>query len=57
VILDSIKAFSLSQDYSRLGSPECECKELWQSIMDVEQFVTGGTVDIQRFFAGSRKRR
>jgi radical SAM enzyme (TIGR01210 family) len=57
VILDSIRAFSLSQDYTRLGVPECECKEPWQSIIDVEQFVMGGSVDLQRFFAKSRKRR
>jgi len=54
VILDSIKAFSLSQDPVRLGSPECECQELWRSIMEVEGFVVGGTPDLQRFFRKQR---
>ncbi|MCU0852286.1 MAG: archaeosine biosynthesis radical SAM protein RaSEA [Thermoplasmata archaeon] len=54
VILDSIKAFSLSQDVSRLGSPECECHEIWRSIMEIEGFVVGGTPDLQRFFKRQR---
>ena len=49
VILDSVKAFSLSQDYSRLGAPECDCRDLWRSVLDVEGFVMGGTADLQRF--------
>lgn len=54
VILDSVRNFSQSQDYSKLGSPECACKELWASVMDLEGFVTGGTADLQRFFRGQR---
>ncbi len=54
VILDSIRNFSLSQDRSKLGSPECDCKELWASVMDLEGFVAGGTVDLQRFFRRQR---
>jgi hypothetical protein len=54
VILDSVKAFSLSQDYSRLGAPECSCRDIWTAILDSEDFVMGGTVDLQRH---SRPRR
>lgn len=54
VILHSLKAYSQSQDSSKLGAPECECKEVWSTILDVEGFVAGGTCDLQRFF---RKRR
>lgn len=50
MILDSIGAFSLSHDCSRLGHPECDCRELWLSVIDVEQFAMGGGVDLQRFF-------
>lgn len=50
VILDSIKAYSMSQDKSRLGSPECGCAEIWKSVMDLDGFVMGGTCDIQRHF-------
>ena len=54
VILDSIRNFSLSQDHSRLGSPECACRDLWSAVMDMEGFVAGGTVDLQRFFRRQR---
>ena len=54
VILDSIRAFSISQDVGKLGSPDCKCKETWKTIMDVEGFVSGGTVDLQRFFRPQR---
>lgn len=54
VILDSIRNFSLSQDHSKLGSPECACKDLWGAVMDLEGFVAGGTVDLQRFFKRQR---
>lgn len=54
VILDSIRNFSLSQDHSKLGSPECTCRDLWSAVMDLEGFVAGGTVDLQRFFRRQR---
>jgi len=54
VILDSIRAFSTSQDAGKLGSPDCGCKEVWRTIMDVEGFVSGGTMDLQRFFRRQR---
>ncbi|OGS44882.1 MAG: TIGR01210 family radical SAM protein [Euryarchaeota archaeon RBG_13_57_23] len=54
VILDSIRAFSTSQDASKLGSPDCKCKDIWRTIIDVEGFVSGGTVDLQRFFRPQR---
>jgi len=50
VILHSLKSYSLSQDPAKLGSPDCECKEVWETILDVEGFVVGGTCDLQRFF-------
>ncbi len=54
VILDSIKAYSQTQDSSRLGAPECDCREIWKSVVDLEGFVMGGTVDLQRFFRKQR---
>ena len=50
VILDSIKGYSQTQDPSRLGAPECDCRDIWNSVMDLEGFVMGGTCDLQRFF-------
>lgn len=54
VILDSLRTFSLGQDHRTLGSPECECKELWKSVMDLEGLVPDGTIDLQRFFRKQR---
>jgi radical SAM enzyme (TIGR01210 family) len=54
IILDSIRSFSQTQDESRLGSPDCDCREIWKSVMDLEGFVMGGTCDLQRFFRGHR---
>ncbi len=54
VVLDSVKAFSLSQDHSRLGAPDCECRGIWESVMELEGFVMGGTPDLQRFFRRQR---
>lgn len=49
VIIDSLKSFSLTQDASRLGWPECGCIETWKSILELEDHVMGGC-DLQRFF-------
>lgn len=54
MILDSIRAYSLSQDASRLAWPECGCREQWIAVLDVEEYAGGGTSDLQRFFKGSR---
>jgi radical SAM enzyme (TIGR01210 family) len=54
VILHSLKSHSLSQDPAKLGSPDCECREVWETILDVEGFVAGGTCDLQRFFRKHR---
>jgi radical SAM enzyme (TIGR01210 family) len=54
VLLASIKAFSLTQDPGKLGYPDCDCKDIWKSILDLDGFVVGGTADLQRFF---RRRR
>jgi radical SAM enzyme (TIGR01210 family) len=49
VILDSIKAFSDSQDVGRLAFPDCECRDIWKVVTELEPFVFGGSVDLQRF--------
>lgn len=50
VILHSLKSFSLSQNPTSLGSQDCECKEVWRTVLETEGFVPGGTCDLQRFF-------
>lgn len=49
LILDSVKSFTLTQDSSRLGRPDCDCREIWRTVIDLEGFVMGGTCDLQRF--------
>jgi radical SAM enzyme (TIGR01210 family) len=55
-ILASLKAFSESQDIGRLGSPDCECREIWDAVKELDGFVMGGTVDLQRFSRQPKKR-
>jgi len=50
VVLAGLKAFSLHQDPSRLARPECSCMEVWESVMELEGVIVGGTVDLQRFY-------
>lgn len=54
VILSSIRAFSLSQDIARLGQPECECRDIWRTVLELDGVVMGGTADLQRFFRKHR---
>lgn len=53
VILDSLKAYSISQDPGKLGWPECDCMDTWKSILDLEDYAIG-SVDLQRFFKRQR---
>jgi len=53
-ILESLREFSLSQNYGKLRSTDCECRDLWESIVGTEGFVVGGAVDLQRFFRKHR---
>ena len=49
-ILASIKAYSESQDIDRLGFPDCECRDIWSRILELDGFVMGGIADLHRFF-------
>lgn len=49
-ILAGIRAFSLSQEKHRMGTPDCGCRDLWGTVMGLEGFIADGTVDLERFF-------
>lgn len=53
VILDSLRSFSTTQDPRRLGIPECDCSEIWRSILELEDHMTA-SCDLQRFFRKQR---
>ncbi len=55
VILDGLKAFTASQDLSRLARPECECEGMYRAVLGLEGAVVGGTPDLQRFFRPGRE--
>ncbi len=55
VILDSLKAYSLSQDSTKLGSPECDCLEAWRSELELEDYAVG-SIDLQRHFRRKSRR-
>lgn len=53
-VLAAVRDFSLNQKRDRIPIRECACRDLWETVMELEGFVTGGTVDLERF---SRDRR
>ncbi len=53
-ILSSIKAFSETQDVSRLGWPDCSCRDVWSGEKDIEGYVMGGTCDLQKLTRRAR---
>jgi len=40
-VADTIKDFSLTQDPAVLEKIECECKELWKKVLEIEDFTYG----------------
>ncbi len=54
VILSSIKAFSESQDTSRLGWPDCSCREVWSGEKEIEGYAMGGPCDLQKLTRRAR---
>ena len=54
-IIDSIRRWTISQDRSKLEVPDCECKRIWESLMELEGLVADGTVDLQRMFRDLRR--
>lgn len=54
VILGSIKSFSESQDPSRLGWPECSCREIWSGEKEIEGYAMGGSCDLQKLTRRAR---
>lgn len=48
--LSAIREFSLTQSRKKIQMAECECRDLWETIRELEGLVVGGTPDLQRFF-------
>lgn len=40
-VLNAIKEFSLTQDEKKLEKVDCECKEEWLDILEIERFLRG----------------
>jgi radical SAM enzyme (TIGR01210 family) len=40
-VADSIRTFSLTQDPADLKKVDCECKELWKKVLELEDFAYG----------------
>ena len=49
-VLGSIRRWSVSQERSRVEVPNCECRGIWESLMELEGLVANGSVDLQRMF-------
>lgn len=50
IILDGLKAFTASQELSKLAKPACRCRDVYSAVTELERSVVGGTPDLQRFF-------
>jgi len=40
-VADSLRTFSLTQDPADLNKVECECKELWKKVLELDDFTYG----------------
>ena len=49
-ILDSIRRWTISQDHAKIAIHDCECRQTWESVKELEGRVADGTVDLQRMF-------
>ncbi|UCE80539.1 MAG: archaeosine biosynthesis radical SAM protein RaSEA [Methanobacteriota archaeon] len=49
-LLDAIRERSISQNRKDIETLECECKGMWESVVELEGLVADGTVDLQRMF-------
>ena len=54
--LSAISEFSLTQSLKRIEIAECECRDLWETIRELEGLVVGGTPDLQRFYRSNQAR-
>ncbi|HIJ18034.1 MAG TPA: archaeosine biosynthesis radical SAM protein RaSEA [Thermoplasmata archaeon] len=50
VILEGLKAFTSSQQTSRLAKPACSCGDMYSTLLELEGKIVGGTPDLNRFF-------
>ena len=53
-ILGEIRERTLSQDRKKMDVPDCGCRGVWESVMELDGLVADGTVDLERM---SRHRR
>lgn len=52
-ILSMIRVHSLEQPHRRIETPGCGCRDLWETVRELEGMVVGGTPDLERI---SRRR-
>lgn len=55
--LTAIRDFSLNQTGAKIELDDCECRQLWETVRELEGLVVGGTPDLQRLYRDRSKRR
>ncbi|MCO5383165.1 MAG: hypothetical protein NHB15_14725 [Methanosarcina barkeri] len=40
-VADSLRTFSITQNPADLSKTDCECKELWKKVLELEDFTYG----------------
>lgn len=48
--LAAIREYSAGQLMKKIPISECECREIWETVRELEGFVVGGTPDLQRHY-------
>jgi archaeosine synthase beta-subunit len=43
-VADSLRTFSLTQNPEDLGKADCECKELWRKVLELDDFTYGAPI-------------
>ena len=56
-VLTAIRDFSLNQTGAKIELDKCECRQLWETVRELEGLVVGGTPDLQRLYRNRSKRR
>ena len=41
---EAIRVFSLTQDASVFNALDCECRELWEKVVELEDFTFGAPI-------------
>jgi radical SAM enzyme (TIGR01210 family) len=54
--LAAIRDYSVNQTRAKIQMGKCECRDLWETVRELEGLVVGGTPDLQRLYRNRQAR-